>query len=147
LKYSVPKHHNEKLISPPFEELGAAVESNRRRMEGYGFSLGGESFPDFRLRAREEVLSAPPTRPVVLSAHQPGIPHMGVVEKLRLLQTLSAGNFQASNVPSGKTATFVVDAGSTALYVQIVPEPGAMALAACGVATLFWGCRRRLMAR
>ena len=93
MKYSVPKHHNEKLISPPFEELGAAVESNRRRMEGYGFSLGGESFPDFRLRAREEVLSAPPTRPVVLSAHQPGIPHMGVVEKLRLLQTLSAGNF------------------------------------------------------
>jgi len=93
LKYSVPKHHNEKLISPPFEELGAAVESNRRRMEGYTFTIAGLSFPAFRRMARDEVLSLYGGGPVVLSAHQPGIPHMGVVEKLRLLQTLSAGNF------------------------------------------------------
>jgi hypothetical protein len=61
--------------------------------------------------------------------------------------TFSAGSFQASNVPSGKTANFVVDSDSSALYVQIVPEPSAMALAACGVATLFWAGRRRFMAR
>jgi autotransporter-associated beta strand protein len=42
--------------------------------------------------------------------------------------------FTASNVPSGKTATFVVDSASTALYVQIVPEPGALVLLGGGMA-------------
>lgn len=41
--------------------------------------------------------------------------------------------FAASNVPSGKTATFVVDSGSNAVYVQIVPEPSTIFLAGMGV--------------
>jgi len=45
-------------------------------------------------------------------------------------------SFAATNLPSGKTANFVVDATSTALYVQIVPEPAVLGLAACGVALL-----------
>jgi fibronectin-binding autotransporter adhesin len=60
--------------------------------------------------------------------------------------TFASGDFQATNVPSGKTANFVVDPASTALYVQIVPEPGMLALAGLGmgVATLsFMKCRRR----
>ena len=60
--------------------------------------------------------------------------------------TFASGDFQATNVPSGKTANFVVDPDSTALYVQIVPEPGMLALAGLGMgmATLsFMKCRRR----
>ena len=41
--------------------------------------------------------------------------------------------FQATNLPAGKSANFVVDASSTALYVQIVPEPGTLALAGIGL--------------
>lgn len=41
--------------------------------------------------------------------------------------------FSASNLPSGKTATFVVDSGSSAVYVQIVPEPATIVLAGMGV--------------
>jgi hypothetical protein len=53
--------------------------------------------------------------------------------------------FKATNLPTGKTATFVVDPSTTALYVQIVPEPGTIALAGVGVACagLMYRKRRR----
>ena len=54
------------------------------------------------------------------------------------LSLINGGGMTAGspdNVPSGKTANFVVDSGSTALYVQIVPEPRVTALAAIGVVT------------
>jgi hypothetical protein len=52
-------------------------------------------------------------------------------------------SFAATNVPAGKSANFVVDADSTALYVQIVPEPSALALAGLGIGLAgFLACRR-----
>lgn len=53
--------------------------------------------------------------------------------------------FKATNLPAGKTATFVVDSSTTALYVQIVPEPGTIALAGVGLACagLMYRKRRR----
>jgi hypothetical protein len=59
--------------------------------------------------------------------------------------TFASGDFQATNVPSGKTANFVVDPSSAALYVQIVPEPGMLALAGLGLgmATLSFKTYRR----
>jgi len=52
-------------------------------------------------------------------------------------------SFAATGLPSGKTANFVVDADTTALYVQIVPEPAVLGLAACGVALLGLAALRR----
>jgi len=53
--------------------------------------------------------------------------------------------FAATNLPAGKTATFVVDNSTAALYVQIVPEPGTLALAGIGLvmATLSFRKYRR----
>jgi fibronectin-binding autotransporter adhesin len=55
-------------------------------------------------------------------------------------------SFAATNVPAGKSANFVVDSGSTALYVQIVPEPSTLAFAGLGIglAGLIASRRRRL---
>jgi autotransporter-associated beta strand protein len=59
-------------------------------------------------------------------------------------------SFAATNLPAGKTASFVVDSASSALYVQIVPEPATITLATIAVATAVgaWrsrsGSRRRL---
>lgn len=55
----------------------------------------------------------------------------------------SGTQFAGTNLPTGKTATFVVE--STALYVQIVPEPGTLVLAGIGLgmATLSFMNRRR----
>lgn len=52
-------------------------------------------------------------------------------------------SFTASNLPGGKTSAFVVDSASTALYVQIVPEPGALVLFGIGGIALAAGLRRR----
>jgi hypothetical protein len=54
-------------------------------------------------------------------------------------------SFAATNVPAGKSANFVVDSGSTALYVQIVPEPSTLAIAGLGIglAGLIASRRRR----
>jgi hypothetical protein len=58
----------------------------------------------------------------------------------------NTNGFQATNLPAGKSANFVVDSGSTALYVQIVPEPGTLALAGIGIGMGYltlWKRRRR----
>jgi len=52
-------------------------------------------------------------------------------------------SFAATNLPAGKTATFVVDSSSTALYVQIVPEPGTLALAGLGIGLAGLAASRR----
>lgn len=56
----------------------------------------------------------------------------------------SSAPFAATNLPAGKTATFVVDDSTNALYVQIVPEPGTLALlGVAGVGFLVRRMRRR----
>jgi autotransporter-associated beta strand protein len=52
-------------------------------------------------------------------------------------------SFAATNLPAGKTASFVVDSASSALYVQIVPEPATITLATIALATAAWACRSR----
>lgn len=47
--------------------------------------------------------------------------------------TGTSTQFAATNLPAGKTANFVVDSSTTALYVQIVPEPSTLALAGLGI--------------
>jgi hypothetical protein len=41
--------------------------------------------------------------------------------------------FAATGLPTGKSANFVVDSATTALYVQIVPEPATLALSGIGL--------------
>jgi fibronectin-binding autotransporter adhesin len=57
--------------------------------------------------------------------------------------TFLAGDFSGTNLQPGNTANFTVDATTSALYVEIVPEPGALALAAAGAATAFLVAWRR----
>ena len=61
--------------------------------------------------------------------------------------TFSAGDFSATNLKAGNTANFTVDAGSSALYVEIVPEPEALVLAGIGAVAAVVMARRRIRAR
>lgn len=54
--------------------------------------------------------------------------------------TFSAGDFIAANLPSGLTGSFTVDSGTSALYLNVVPEPRAALLGGLGLLALL---RRR----
>jgi autotransporter-associated beta strand protein len=54
--------------------------------------------------------------------------------------SFSAGDFTATNLASGLTGSFTVDSGTSALYLNVVPEPGAALLGGLGLLALL---RRR----
>lgn len=56
--------------------------------------------------------------------------------------TFSASNFTATNLTAGLTGNFVIDSGTSALYLNVIPEPGSVILAGLGVLGLLR--RRRL---
>jgi len=53
-----------------------------------------------------------------------------------------AGDFTASNLGSSLSGTFTVDAGTSALYLNVVPEPSTVALLTVGLTAMI-GFRRR----
>lgn len=50
--------------------------------------------------------------------------------------TFVGGDFSVANLGTGLTGSFVVDAGTSALYLQVVPEPGTWSLLALGFLVL-----------
>jgi len=55
--------------------------------------------------------------------------------------TFSQGDFSVTNLTTGLTGSFVVDSGTSALYLNVVPEPGAALLG--GIGMIFLLRRRR----
>lgn len=53
----------------------------------------------------------------------------------------ASGDFAASSLPGGLTASFLVDGGTQSLYMNVIPEPAAGAL--LGVAAVVMALRRR----
>lgn len=56
--------------------------------------------------------------------------------------TFVAGDFAATNLASGLSGEFTVDSGTSALYLQVVPEPSTWALIAVA-GTVLVAVRRR----
>ena len=54
-----------------------------------------------------------------------------------------AGDFQATNLASGMTGSFTVDGATSALYLNVVPEPATWALLAFSMTTVLVLRRRR----
>ena len=57
--------------------------------------------------------------------------------------TFDGSEFTYSNLASGLSGSFVLDSGTTALYVNVVPEPSSAALLSLGVAAVALLRRRR----
>lgn len=57
--------------------------------------------------------------------------------------TFSVGDFAATNLASGLTGNFTLDAGTSALYLNVIPEPSTWALFGAGLAALAVYRRRK----
>lgn len=96
-RYRAPAESGQKLVSPPWNELGDLVAANREWRARADLDIGGQSLPEFAALARREVITraadyvasyhpasarirvdAVVDRPLILTGHQPEMVHPGV---------------------------------------------------------------------
>jgi hypothetical protein len=80
-RYRAPSDSGQKLVVPPWSELGALVDANLAWRVRHDFDLLGRSLAELAAEARREigvVSSSDARAPLIVTGHQPGLVHPGV---------------------------------------------------------------------
>lgn len=94
-RYRAPAESGQKLVSPPWAELGLLLDANQSWRRGADVEILGQSLAEFSSEARGEVVQRAkeyvaayhsgcvaklpePTKPLILTGHQPELVHPGV---------------------------------------------------------------------
>ena len=120
-RYRAPAESGQKLIAPPWSELGDVASANRTWRAGTDLEIGGQPLQDFATDARRELLSraadyvatyhpaavkspslALDDGPLILTGHQPEMVHPGV-----WLKNFAAGALAESK--GGRALNLVID--------------------------------------
>jgi len=115
--FTVPANPNEGLLVPPFGELLPTAIANRTRLDETDAAIGGVPLARLRDGLRRRVLALAgcdpdDDRPLIVSGHQPGLDHPGILFKRAVLEQLA---------PAAVCVNVVVDSDTAELLTARVP--------------------------
>ncbi len=77
-RFRAPAADRAVLADPPFEQLPALVERNRKLLDRDDVLIGGVSLREHRRQARRDILGDDVDSPLLVAGHQPELAHPGV---------------------------------------------------------------------
>jgi hypothetical protein len=77
-RFRAPAADRAVLADPPFEQIPALVDRNRRLLDRDDVRIGGVSLRELRRQARRDVLNDTSGSPLLVAGHQPELSHPGV---------------------------------------------------------------------
>jgi hypothetical protein len=77
-RFRAPAADRAVLADPPFEQIPALVERNRKLLDRGDVLIGGMSLRELRRQARRDVLGDTSDSPLLVAGHQPELAHPGV---------------------------------------------------------------------
>ena len=95
MHFTVPKGPNERLLVPAPGKVAPAANANRERLNETGCAISGRPLAELRAGLRRLLLTLAKRdpddgRPIVAAAHQPGLPHPGILFKYAVLNRLAS---------------------------------------------------------
>jgi hypothetical protein len=77
-RFRAPTADRAVLADPPFQQLPALVERNRRLLNRSDVRIGGLPLSELRRQARAEIIGDTSDSPLLITGHQPELSHPGV---------------------------------------------------------------------
>jgi hypothetical protein len=111
--FAVPKQRGESLLVPAIGQWVPTALKNRTRLDAAQNTIGGVPLGELRAALRRHVLALAKCdphdpRPLIVSAHQPGFPHPGILHKHAVLEQLAAAAIAVNVVVESDTAEALV---------------------------------------
>lgn len=117
MHFTVPTSPNESLLVPPLDELLPTAIANRTRLDETDAAIGGVPLARLRAGLRRRVLALAECdpddeRPLIVSGHQAGLDHPGILFKRAVLEQLA---------PDAVCVNVVVESDTAELLSARVP--------------------------
>jgi hypothetical protein len=98
MEFKIPTENHSRLVVPDFTEIPAAVDQNERIFAGDHLIVAGLSHTEFRSRVLDRIgrligLEKGMSRRIMLTAHQPGLWHPGILHKYAVINRFAHDYF------------------------------------------------------
>ncbi len=98
MQFKIPIENHSRLLVPDFSEIPAVVDENEKAFASARVSVAGMTLADFRSRVRDRIgrlvgLKTGISRRIMLTAHQPGLWHPGILHKYAVMNRFADDHF------------------------------------------------------